>query len=115
MRLFVVMAAIVLSAGGAPLPVAAQPYQVHGPGAKSCGAWTEYRRTSVPLAGVMEAWVEGYISALNAISAINGHGPDMARGDIDGAIGWLDNYCASHPLDQLSTATMALVQELDRR
>lgn len=99
-----------------PAKSAAQTYQVHGAGAKSCGLWSEYRIQRNPLAGVMETWVQGYLSAFNALSAVNGHGADLAAGtDDDGVFRWIDNYCATHPLDPLSSAAAELIAELDRR
>lgn len=99
-----------------PVRSAAQAYQVHGAGAKSCGMWSEYRIQRSPLAGVMETWVQGYLSAFNALSAVNGHEADLAAGtDDDGVFRWIDNYCATHPLDRLSSAAAELIAELDRR
>jgi len=64
----------------------------------------------------METWVQGYLSAFNALSAVNGHGADLAAGtDDDGIFRWIDNYCANHPLSQLSSAAAELIAELDRR
>jgi hypothetical protein len=100
----------------APSAAAAQNYQVIGPGTVPCGTWTEQRRIgSGALLNVMEAWVEGYISAMNAISAITGHGSGVGVSEADGMYGWIDNYCAAQPLDHLSTATVALLHELTRR
>lgn len=64
----------------------------------------------------MESWLGGFISAMNAFSAINGHGPDVTSGtDLDGIFRWMDNYCAAHPLEQVSGAAESLIVELDKR
>jgi hypothetical protein len=95
----------------------AQQYRVRGPGAQSCQIWSENRAGgNVAEATAMQAWVDGFVSAMNVVSAVNGRGPDIAGGAGDaGFFAWIDAYCAKHPLDHLSVATVALLQELDRR
>jgi hypothetical protein len=96
-------------------PVAsAQTYYVHGPGAASCGVWTSDRQRGGALAGVLEAWVEGFISAANDVLATPGSGvSDLASStDDDGLFAWMDNYCAANPLKQVSSGADALVGEL---
>jgi hypothetical protein len=93
-----------------------QPYQVLGPGGMPCGSWTDARSSGqTAVTGVMEAWVEGYVSAMNGIGATQGYGPGVGVSERDGLFHWLDNYCAAHPLDHLSIATIALLVELAKR
>jgi hypothetical protein len=59
-------------------------------------------------------WVLGYISSFNgyALSVDD----DVSSGvDANGLISWVDNYCATHPLDTVSTAAFSLVMELRSR
>jgi hypothetical protein len=35
--------------------------------------------------------------------------------DAKGLFGWIDNYCAGHPLDTVADAAFALISELQRR
>ena len=81
-------------------------YMVMGFGTKSCGAWTADRQGNGDIQFVDEAWVLGYLTALNVV----GPGSDnIARNtDTDGIVAWVDNYCAAHPLDEIVTATRAL-------
>jgi hypothetical protein len=58
-------------------------------------------------------WVAGFISAFNLYQATT---PDVTKDtDINGVLAWIDNYCGAHPLNQISTATVALVRELYQR
>ena len=65
---------------------------------------------SAPIAVGLTGWVLGYISAVNE------YGPwsaDVTQGiDTDGVFGWIDNYCAQHPLHNVDDAAEALMGEL---
>ena len=89
-----------------------------GHGLSSCGAWTQARKMHNIDQVPMEHWVAGYLSEANLV------GPDIEAPDIPDLLkgedwveltGWIDNYCATHPLDKLYTAANALVVELGRR
>lgn len=104
--------ALILAFCGSAAP--AQPYKVHGPGALPCTTWSAYR-TAGPMALYvpLETWVQGYVSAINGIGAINGHGAGYPIEDSDERwFRWLDDYCVSHPSDSLSTSTVALLHAL---
>ena len=112
-----ILAAIVFLLLGAP-NAQAHPDQngsftVLGIGAHSCGTWGADRKANGWAAVIDEAWVVGFLSAYNLL----GPGPDdiTAGSDINGATGWMDNYCAQHPLDTISVATQALINELNKR
>lgn len=58
-------------------------------------------------------WVAGYITAINErlVSKSNiAAGTDPAAWDL-----WINNYCLTSPLETLSKATSALVDELSKR
>lgn len=58
-------------------------------------------------------WVAGYITAINeqVVSRSNvASGTDPAAWDL-----WISNYCRTNPLESLSSATAALVNELSKR
>ena len=78
-----------------------------GSGGLSCGTWvTDRQRTSYGM--MLEiAWVEGYITGLNAglPSEFSNNHQVGAHLDLDGFNVWLDNYCTAHPLDHLIDAT----------
>jgi hypothetical protein len=58
-------------------------------------------------------WVLGFLTAFNFYG--NGSGNITNGTDANGVFAWIDTYCAAHPLDQISTATVALVAELSKR
>lgn len=83
-------------------------YMVFGPGVSSCGEWTNLRRERSDYG--ISGWLTGYISAYNSLP--NGIS-NIAQGtDVEGMLAWVDNYCAKNPLDKISTAASALVDEL---
>jgi hypothetical protein len=56
----------------------------------------------------------GYLSAYNRFVLTVDN--DVSEGiDVRGLISWIDNYCAGHPLDRVSSAAYELLQELQRR
>ena len=97
-------------------PALAQAYRVHGAGAVSCGTWTTNRAKGGAVAAVMEAWVQGYVSGINNLQAVNDQVADVAAGtDDNGLFGWLDGYCEAHPIDSTATATGHLLGYLAHR
>ncbi len=59
------------------------------------------------------AWVNGFLSAFNFYGTSK---EDIANGiDANGVFAWIDNYCAAHPLDNITRATIALITELSKR
>jgi hypothetical protein len=88
-------------------------FTVLGTGAHSCGTWVADRKANGWAAVIDEAWVVGFLSAYNLL----GPSPDdiTAGSDVNGATGWMDNYCTQHPLDTISVATQALINELNKR
>jgi hypothetical protein len=58
----------------------------------------------------IEAWISGYVTAYNGWQ-VDTH--DILGGtNVPTAESWVENYCRSHPLDNLSNAMEGLVQEL---
>ena len=88
-------------------------FTILGEGNTSCGRWADLRRGS-PVGPPEGAWVLGFITAISHNSA--SHGVDITQGiDAWGAMHWIDNYCAAHPLDKIETAATALTIELIKR
>lgn len=86
---------------------------VHGLGTQSCGNWTSYRRAGGYTDLAPQAWIQGYISALNFSVSLRGEGPDIMQGtDAEGIFAWVDNYCAAHPLNSISQAALDLATDL---
>jgi len=90
-------------------------YMILGEGALSCGTWTSHRHSADAYENAMTAWVLGFITAGNSWESIL-HRRNLSEGtDSDGLFGWIDNYCTAHPLEDLSSAAMALELELINR
>jgi len=76
----------------------------------TCGAWTKERRgASLPRAAY-EGWITGFLSGW-AIVQKPSQNP-LADLDSEAVFAWMDNYCSAHPLDILSVAGVALMNEL---
>lgn len=92
---------------------AADHFMTLGVGTKSCGAWTDAREYDHHSENIYSAWIEGYITAFNEFKWPSG---DVSSGtDFDGIEAWMDNYCSSHPLDDLAAAAGGLVVDLAQK
>ena len=79
--------------------------------APSCGEWISHREKSDTLALVNTSWLLGYLSGL-AVS----RGKDFLSGTDNVSIyKWMDNYCRTNPLRDLSNGGNALAAELARK
>ena len=85
-------------------------FTVLGAGAVSCGKWTQQRqnRNDMQIGG----WALGFVSGANAMET---NIDFLEAPDADAVLAWVDNYCRSHPLDQVSTALVHLVIELEQQ
>jgi len=79
----------------------------YGVGVESCGSWTNARRGNDWF--TRGQWILGFVSASSY------HGRRLVHTDSQAMASWMDQYCASHPLDNLFTASAALVDELEKR
>lgn len=80
-----------------------------GPGAITCGTWTQDRRTDKYPAAL--GWALGFISSYNHYMNKDVFG----NADALAVAGWIDNYCAANPLDSVYNASIELVRVLERR
>ena len=79
--------------------------------APSCGDWIAHREKSDTLAIGNAAWLLGYLSGLSISS-----GKDYLSGTDNASIyKWMDNYCRTNPLRDLSGGGNALAAELARK
>ncbi|MEK7876864.1 MAG: hypothetical protein AAB325_11795 [Pseudomonadota bacterium] len=79
--------------------------------APSCGEWVSHREKSDTLALGNTSWLLGYLSGLAA-----GRGKDFLAGTDNGSIyKWMDNYCRTNPLRDVSSGGIALAAELTRK
>ena len=105
------MALCALSVSNADLATA-QTFTIMGEGAVSCGTWLDQRKLGAETYG---SWVLGYMTAASCRYR-DPRAPDFLHGiRWDGIKHWLDNYCISHPLDEIHAAAAALVDELIAR
>jgi hypothetical protein len=107
------LAVLLLPAGllsSAPL-LAANQYAIFGAGGRPCGSWLQLRSQLNPDSAVLQSWVLGYITSVNANVLTTSQ--DVSGGDTPDALySWIDGYCAAHPLDSLARATGSLLESL---
>ena len=103
-----IIAAIVTLAGPAR---ASDQYVILGAGGRPCGNWLQVRSQALPDSAVLQSWVLGYVTSVNAnVLTVN---QDVAKGDSPNALfSWIDDYCAAHPLDSIARAAGSLVDSL---
>ena len=88
----------------------AAPQETVARGAPSCGEWVAHREKSDTLALGNSYWLLGYLSGV-AVSA----GKDFLVGTDNSALNaWIDKYCQSNPLKDLSSAGNALAADLQK-
>ena len=88
-------------------------YRVLGYGTLSCGRWVTDRKANGWPATVELAWVEGFITAADHVTPkIN---QATRATDVAGIATWIDNYCATNPLNSISRASEALASTLASR
>ena len=97
-----------------PVPASANSATVIGLGTGSCGQWTQDRKARSFEAVSRESWVTGFLSAYN-VAGLAKSGNITSGLDSEGLFSWIDNYCASHPLDQLVKATVELINTLKQQ
>lgn len=79
--------------------------------APSCGEWIVHREKSDTLALGNTSWLLGYLSGL-AVSS----GKDYLSGTDNASIyKWMDNYCRTNPLRDVSNGGNALAAELAKK
>lgn len=90
----------------APISTAGE-YTILGAGSRPCGSWLQARSQVTPESSVMQSWLLGYITSINAHELTITK--DIAEGtNADGMFLWVDNYCTEHPLDSVARAAASL-------
>src|SRR5262245_51119485 len=82
-----------------------------GHGTKSCGTWTQARRSHGAIEIAVTAWMGGYLSAMNFGPAALARLDVLEGPDVEGLYSWIDNYCREHPLDTIQDAANRLFEE----
>jgi hypothetical protein len=88
-----------------------------GAGGRTCGTWTEARRSGTTTVGYYQEWVAGFLSGANSIIVPEDKIDTLAQPNLDaqGLYAWVDNYCIAHPLNTIAQAADALGGELIHR
>ena len=84
-------------------------YTALGEGTVSCANWISHRKAGdwAPLG----AWISGYLTAYNEFVW---KGQNIAdKSTLDEIDRWMDGYCATHPLSDLTAAVGQLAISLD--
>ena len=81
---------------------------VYGFGNASCGSWLKERKQQ-RIGGGHQAWVLGFVSGFRYA------GFRLRGTDSLGLLAFVDSYCAEHPLDNISKATVALVENFQAK
>ena len=107
----VVLAAAILTPPGMARVTPTHPIRGWGDYAvESCGEWTAYVAANHDH-GAAGSWIAGYLSR----AAIAQDRDILRLTDFAGVMGWLDNWCAAHPLDRVGLGVVQLELELTRR
>lgn len=82
---------------------------VYGFGNASCRSWLTERKQQ-RVGGAHQAWVLGFVQGLRYAGFRLRSGTDSL-----GLLAFVDSYCAEHPLDNISKATVALVENVQAK
>ena len=101
--LFLATSIAAAPAGRAPATI----YVIFGAGSRPCGSWLQLRSQAQPDSAMLQSWVLGYITSVNA------HELTITKDISDGTnpealFSWIDDYCAAHPLDSVARAAASL-------
>jgi len=90
---------------------AGNEYVIFGAGSRPCGSWLQVRSQVLPDSAILQSWVLGYITSINAnLLSVS---RDVTGGvEPDALYSWIDNYCATHPLDSVARAASAMVDAM---
>ena len=105
------LAVFVCALSSAATVHAGNEYVIFGAGSRPCGNWLQLRSQALPDSVILQSWVLGYVTSINAnLLSVS---QDVSGGAAPDALySWIDNYCASHPLDSVARATSARVDAM---
>jgi hypothetical protein len=96
-----------------------------GTGAMRCGEWTRLRTFSDSQTGhikeltslhQVEAWVDGFVSGVNAAGADGGWSDFLSsKPKTDALYGMVDSYCRRNGIDNVADAAADTVKELKKQ
>ena len=98
----------------AQLPNEAQAIKTIGN--PSCGNWVQERQADGAGALRVRSWLTGHMTGIASVMAGLDLAPDLlGQTDGESIVLWMDNYCHSHPLDDVTTGSAELARDLLRR
>ena len=80
------------------------------PGNMSFGTWTEERKKDSEIAVAYSFWIEGFVTAAELYNPRLA--PAAKQIDTDAMNGWVDNWCAAHPLSKIADAANFLTEAI---
>lgn len=93
-------------------PALAEPFTAYGSALETCGVWLESPRGNDARRPVMESWVFGFVTAVDASRSKRGL-PALRGTDAASISAYIDKHCRDAPLDVLINAAEFLVGDLD--
>ena len=114
MKKFITSGILVLASMQPAFAQTGRHYTTLGHGSSTCGQWTADQRLQNLSSNSDKAWLLGYVSGFNRFGG-EPIGNVSAGVDPEGMVGFMNNYCAAHPLDTIEQGANELVQELRRR
>ena len=106
MRLVIIIFLFVYSV----LPTAGQVRSTSVEGKLWCGTWLRERHARSQRLHLYEVWVVKYIAGDDWVDIPRSG--SLAKVNAEGMLGWVDNYCRAHPINNVQWAAEQLVIEL---
>lgn len=89
----------------------ARTYVVWGIGSKTCGAWTDAKRTNRERAEAYQSWVQAFVTG----AAFGREGLELRQGakiEPEALTEWVDAYCDANPRMTVERAAVALLEHI---
>jgi hypothetical protein len=97
------------------LAASARAITVRGEGSALCAAWTQEHNSNSTRKPVQESWLLGYVNAVSGILELPGVDDVSSAFHNEDLVAWVDDYCRSHPNEEVIRAADALMHYLARR
>lgn len=86
-------------------------YVVWGIGSKTCGAWTDAKRTNKERTEAYHSWIQAFVTGV----AFGREGLELTQGariEPEALISWVDAYCDANPRMTVERAAVALLEHI---
>jgi hypothetical protein len=115
MKLALITTLMVLSieaADAQSTPASSLTYTNLGVGTHSCGSWVADKQADAATSSITEflgdqQYVLGYIVGLEEFIGNATSKNMIINTDVNGVVGWIDNYCMAHPVVTITDAAQA--------